>query len=200
MRKRYQEKGDDEALEVGQALLESQQNISLGDRERLLGYLEGMGIIILPEPEAKLTKASKMPGLDGQKMSKSYGNTISLREEPDVVDKKIRTMPTDPARVRLTDAGDPDNCPVYELHKVYSDDKTLMWVNEGCRVAAFGCLDCKKPLIDAIQAEMEPIRQRAKEFENDRSAVRALITEGSEAAREVARETLDDVVEAMRFA
>ncbi len=200
LRKRYQEKGDDEALEVGQALLESQQNISLGDRERLLGYLEGMGKIILPEPSAKLTKASKMPGLDGQKMSKSYGNTIALREAPDVLDKKIRTMPTDPARVRLTDAGDPEKCPVFELHKVYSDDKTLQWVNEGCRAASFGCLDCKKPLIDAVQAEMEPIRERAKEFENDRTAVRALITEGSEAAREVARETLDDVVEAMRFA
>ena len=132
-------------------------------------------------------------------MSKSYGNTITLREDPDSVDKKIRTMPTDPARVRLTDPGDPDKCPVFELHKVYSDDKTLQWVNEGCRAASFGCLECKKPLIDAIQAEMEPIRQRAKEFENDRAAVRALISEGSEAAREVARETLDDVVEAMRF-
>jgi len=199
LRKRYQEKGDDEALEIGQALLESQQSISLGDRERLLGYLEGMGKIILLEPEAKLTKASKMPGLDGQKMSKSYGNTIGLREDPDVLDKKIRTMPTDPARARLTDKGDPDKCPVFELHKVYSDDKILLWVNEGCREAAFGCLDCKKPLIDAVQAEIAPIRERAKKFENDRSSVRALISEGSEAAREVARETLDDVVEAMRF-
>jgi tryptophanyl-tRNA synthetase len=108
-------------------------------------------------------------------------------------------MPTDPARARLTDAGDPEKCPVFELHKVYSDDKPLMWVNEGCRAASFGCLDCKKPLIDAVQAEMEPIRERAKDFENDRSAVRAIIDEGSEAAREVARETLDDVVEAMRF-
>ena len=200
LRKRYQEAGDDEALEVGQALLESQQNISVGDRERLFGYLEGMGKIILPEPEAKLTKASKMPGLDGQKMSKSYDNTIALREDPDVLDTKIRKMPTDPARARLTDAGDPEKCPVFELHKVYSDDKTLMWVSEGCRAASFGCLDCKKPLIDAIQVEMEPIRGRAKDFENDRSAVRAIIDEGSEAAREVARETLDDVVEAMRFA
>lgn len=200
LRKRYQEQGDDEALDVGQALLESQQNISLGDRERLLGYLEGMGKIILPEPEPKLTKASKMPGLDGQKMSKSYGNTIALREDPDQVDKKIRTMPTDPARARLTDVGDPDKCPVYELHKVYSDDARLMWVNEGCRAASFGCLECKKPLIDAVQAEMEPIRQRACEYEKDRGAVRAIISEGSEAAREVARETLDDVIGAMRFA
>ena len=200
LRKRYQEKGDDEALSIGQAMLESQQNISLGDRERLLGYLEGMGKIILPEPEPKLTKASKMPGLDGQKMSKSYGNTIALREDPDELDKKIRTMPTDPARVRLTDAGDPEKCPVYELHKVYSDDARLMWVNEGCRAASFGCLECKKPLIDAVQAEMDPIRQRASEYEKDRGAVRAIISEGSEAARDVARETLDDVIGAMRFA
>ncbi len=200
LRKRYQEQGDEEALETGQALLDGQQNISVGDKERLFGYLEGMGKIILPEPEAKLTKASKMPGLDGQKMSKSYGNTIGLREDPDSLDKKIRTMPTDPARVRLTDPGDPDKCPVWELHKVYSDDKTLVWANEACRSAAHGCLDCKKPLIDAVQAEMDPIRERARQFESDRTAVRAIISEGSEAARDVARETLDDVVEAMRFA
>ena len=200
LRKRYQEQGDDEALSVGQALLDSQQNISVGDRERLFGYLEGMGKIILPEPEVKLTKASKMPGLDGQKMSKSYGNTIALREEPDVLDKKVRTMPTDPARARLTDPGNPENCPVFELHKVYSDDARLLWVNEGCRAASFGCLDCKKPLIESIQAEMEPIRERAREYENNRDEVRAIISEGSEAARDVARETLDDVVEAMRFA
>lgn len=200
LRKRYQEQGDEEALETGQALLDGQQNISVGDKERLFGYLEGMGKIILPEPEAKLTKSPKMPGLDGQKMSKSYGNTIGLREDPDSLDKKIRTMPTDPARVRLTDPGDPDKCPVWELHKVYSDDKTLVWANEACRSAAHGCLDCKKPLIDAVQAEMDPIRERARQFENDRTAVRAIISEGSEAARDVARETLDDVVEAMRFA
>jgi tryptophanyl-tRNA synthetase len=171
----------------------------MGDRERLFGYLEGLGKIILPEPEAKLTKASKMPGLDGQKMSKSYGNTIGLREEPDELDRKIRTMPTDPARVRLTDPGDPEKCPVWELHKVYSDEDTLLWANDACRSAAHGCLACKKPLIDAVQAEMQPIRERAEKFENDRGMVRAIIREGSEAARDVARETLDDVVEAMRF-
>lgn len=200
LRKRYQEKGEEEALDIGQALLDSQQNISVGDKERLIGYLEGMGKIILPEPEAKLTKASRMPGLDGQKMSKSYDNTIGLREDPDTLNKKIRTMPTDPARVRLTDPGNPDKCPVWELHKVYSDDTTLQWANDACRTASHGCLDCKKPLIDAVQAEMEPIRERARDFEGDRTAVRAIISEGSENAREVARETLDDVVEAMRFA
>lgn len=200
LRKQYQEQGDDEALSVGRAMLEAQQNISVGDRERLLGYLEGMGKIILPEPEARLTKASKMPGLDGQKMSKSYGNTLSLREDPDQVEKKIRTMPTDPARVRLTDPGDPDKCPVWELHRIYSDEPTRERLQAGCRSAGIGCLDCKKPLIEAIQTEMEPIRQRAAQFEKDRGAVRDIIREGSEKARSVARETLDEVIEAMRFA
>ncbi|HIP53062.1 MAG TPA: tryptophan--tRNA ligase, partial [Chromatiales bacterium] len=121
LRRAYQEQGDDEALEVARALLETQQNITVGDRERLYGYLEGGGRIILPEPQPLLTKASKMPGLDGQKMSKSYGNTIALRDDPAGVEKALRTMPTDPARVRRTDPGDPARCPVWQFHEVYSD-------------------------------------------------------------------------------
>lgn len=196
-RKRYQEKGDQKSLETARALLESQQNISVGDRERLFGYLEGSGKIILPEPQALLTAAPKMPGLDGQKMSKSYSNTISLREQPDELDRKIRTMPTDPARVRRTDPGDPDKCPVWQLHLIYSDDKLREWVQEGCRSAGIGCVDCKKPLIEAVDAELEPIRRRAADYEKDPSAVRAIISEGSDAAREIARETLDEVRWAM---
>ncbi|HIO91624.1 MAG TPA: tryptophan--tRNA ligase [Leucothrix mucor] len=198
-RKAYQESGDKEAVIKGQALLDSQQNISVGDRERLLGYLEGISKIILPEPEAILTKSSKMPGLDGQKMSKSYGNTIPLRSTADEVDEGIRKMPTDPARMRRTDAGDPDKCPVWQLHLVYSDEQRQEWVQEGCKTAGIGCLDCKKTIIDAVQAELEPMRERAKVFEEDPQAVRNIILEGSESAREIARETLDDVIEAMRF-
>ncbi len=197
LRKRYQEQGDQQALDVGQALLESQQNISLGDRERLFGYLEGSGKIILPEPQALLTPASKMPGLDGQKMSKSYNNTISLREDPDEVNKKLRTMPTDPARVRRTDPGDPAKCPVWQLHQVYSDDSTKDWVQEGCKTAGIGCIDCKNPIIDAVIAELKPIRERAREYTEDPSAVQAIIDEGTEAARDVARDTLDEVRKAM---
>ncbi len=193
LRKQYQEKGDQEALETARALLETQQNISVGDRERLFGYLEGSGKIILPEPQALLTEAPKMPGLDGQKMSKSYGNTISLREDPDELTKKIRTMPTDPARVRLTDPGDPDKCPVWQFHLIYSDSKTHEWVQEGCRSASIGCVECKKPLIEAVIEELEPIRSRAADYEKDPSAVREIISEGSEAARDIARETLDEV-------
>jgi len=198
-RRAYQQQGDKEAIAKGRAFLESQQNISVGDRERLLGYLEGISKIILPEPHSILTKASKMPGLDGQKMSKSYGNTIPLRSSADAVDLGIRKMPTDPARMRLTDAGDPEKCPVWQLHLIYSDNERREWVQQGCVSAGIGCLDCKKHIIDAVQAELEPMRERAKLFEKDPHAVRKIIFEGSEKAREQARETLDDVVEAMRF-
>jgi tryptophanyl-tRNA synthetase len=132
LRTAYQEQGDHEALEKAQALLKEQQNITLGDRERLFGYLEGSGKMILAEPKSLLTQASKMPGLDGQKMSKSYDNTISLREPLEQVSKKISTMPTDPARVRLTDPGDPDKCPVWQLHETYSNAETKDWVKQGC--------------------------------------------------------------------
>jgi tryptophanyl-tRNA synthetase len=197
LRKRYQEQGDGEALGVGRALVAEQQNLTLADRERLIGYLDGSGRIILPEPQAMLTPTSKMPGLDGRKMSKSYGNTISLREPPEQVEQKMRTMPTDPARVRRTDPGEPTKCPVWEFHKVYSDQQTQEWVLEGCRSAGIGCLDCKRPVIEAVKAELAPIQQRAAEYEQDPDLVRSLVAEGCEAARGVARETLAEVRAAM---
>ncbi|MCK5896149.1 MAG: tryptophan--tRNA ligase [Cocleimonas sp.] len=198
-RRAYQEQGDKEAIAKGHAFLVSQQNISIGDRERLLGYLEGISKIILPEPDSILTKASKMPGLDGQKMSKSYGNTIPLRSSVDTVDQGIRKMPTDSARVRLTDKGNPANCPVWQLHLVYSDEARREWVQQGCTTAGIGCLDCKMHIIEAVQSELAPMRERAKCFEEDPQAVRNIIIEGSKKAREQARETLADVVEAMQF-
>lgn len=199
LRRRYQEEGDGEALARAQAFLEAQQNIALGDRERLLGYLEGGGKVILPEPQALLTPESRMPGLDGEKMSKSYDNTISLREPPDSVRSKLRTMPTDPARVRRTDPGDPARCPVWKFHEIYSGDDVQQWVQSGCRSASIGCLDCKQPVIDAVLREQAPFRERSEEFINDPDTVRAIIDEGCEAAREVARETLDEVREAMNL-
>lgn len=197
LRKSYQEKGDAEAVSRGRALLETQQNITLGDKERLFGYLEGASRIILPEPEALLTPASKMPGLDGQKMSKSYNNTISLREDPRVVEQSLRTMPTDPARVRRTDPGEPEKCPVWNLHQVYSDEATRTWVQEGCRSASIGCIDCKGPIIDAIQAELAPIRERAKEFEADHGLVKNTINDGCERARDAAKQTIIEVRQVM---
>ena len=200
IRRSYQETGDPEALDKGRALLEAQQNISLGDRERLLGYLEGGGKVILPEPQALLTPESKMPGLDGEKMSKSYGNTIGLREAPESVTQKFRTMPTDPARVRRTDPGDPAKCPVWKWHEVHSNDEVRSWARQGCTTAGIGCLDCKQPVIDAVLKEQQPIRERAVEFLADPEAVRAIIDEGCEAARDAARDTLDDVRQVMNLA
>ncbi len=197
LRKRYLEQGDVQALDTGRALLENQQNITLGDLERLFGYLEGGGKVILPEPQAWLTPASKMPGIDGQKMSKSYNNMITLREEPDSVVSKIRTMPTDPARVRRSDPGDPEKCPVWQLHKIYSDDDRKKWVQEGCTTAKIGCLDCKQPVIDAILVELEPLRERARQYIEQPDVVRSIIAEGCDAARDAARETLEDVRDAM---
>ena len=197
LRNRYQEQGDDEALQSAQSLLDEQQSLSLGDRERLFGYLEGGGKMILSEPQAMLTAASKMPGLDGQKMSKSYNNTISLREDAASVGKKIRTMPTDPARVRRTDVGDPDKCPVWQLHQVYSNADTKQWVQQGCRSAAIGCIECKQPVIDGVLLEQNPMRERAQQYLDDPTLVRNIIADGCEKARKLANETMRDVREVM---
>jgi tryptophanyl-tRNA synthetase len=197
LRNRYQEHGDDEALAAAKALLEEQQNLSLGDQERLFGYLEGGGKMILSEPEVMLTQAPKMPGLDGQKMSKSYNNTITLREDPASVIKKIRTMPTDPARVRRSDPGDPAKCPLWQFHLVYSGDDTRAWVQQGCTTAGIGCLECKQPVIDAILAEQQPMHERARMYEEDPTLVRNIIADGCEKADKLAQETMRDVREAM---
>ncbi|HET8552376.1 MAG TPA: tryptophan--tRNA ligase [Gammaproteobacteria bacterium] len=198
-RRKYQEQGDVEALEVARAMLASQTSLTIRDRDRLLGYLEGGGRTILVEPQVLLTETPKMPGLDGQKMSKSYGNTIALREEPESIEKKVRTMPTDPARVRRTDPGEPTKCPVWDFHKIYSDEKTKNWVLEGCRSAGIGCLECKQAMLEPMLAELEPIRERGKEIEADPERVRGVIADGNEAARDVARDTLEVVREAMHL-
>jgi tryptophanyl-tRNA synthetase len=197
LRTRYQEQGDDEALESAKALLDEQQSLSLGDRERLFGFLEGSGKMILSEPQAMLTKESKLLGLDGQKMSKSYGNTITLREDEASVTKKIRTMPTDPARIRRTDAGDPERCPVWKLHQVYSSDETREWVQKGCKSAGIGCIECKQPVITGVLDEQKPMRERAQQYLDDPTLVRNIIADGCEKARKLAGETMRDVREAM---
>jgi len=193
LRTAYMEQGDREALETARALLERQKNIALGDKERLFGFLEGGGKIILPEPQAMLTHAPKMPGLDGRKMSKSYDNVISLREPPAEVEKKLRTMPTDPARVHRTDPGNPDKCPVWDFHLVYSDQEKKDWVQNGCRSAKIGCLECKQPIIDAVLAELKPIQERAAEFSRDPLAVKSIIADGTKRAQETAEATLVEV-------
>lgn len=197
LRNRYQEQGDEAALAAAKSLLDEQQNLSMGDQERLFGYLEGGGKMILAEPEVMLTPASRMPGLDGQKMSKSYNNTISLREDEATVIKKIRTMPTDPARIRRSDPGDPAKCPVGQFHEIYSNAEIKDWVQWGCTTAGIGCLECKQPVIDAILAEQRPMRERARMYEDDATLVRNIIADGCERADKLAQETMRDVREAM---
>ena len=193
LRRQYQEQGNAEALAKARTLIESGAKLTIADRERLLGHLEGGGRAILPEPAVLLTRSPRVPGLDGRKMSKSYGNTIGLREEPDSVTKKLRAMQTDPARVRRSDPGDPDKCPVWDLHKIYSSEETRSWVQKGCRSAGIGCLECKKPLIDSVVTEIEVIRKRAREYEENPEVVRNIVSEGCERAREAARATMEDV-------
>ena len=195
--KSYQQSGDSQALEQGLMILQSQANLSTGDQERLHGYLHGTGKTILPEPEALLTKTSKYPGLDGQKMSKSYGNTLKLTEDPEIIAKKIKTMPTDPARIKRTDPGTPSKCPVWNFHEVYSTDDVKQWVQQGCTTASIGCIECKSHIIDAMLAEQKPILERAAEYQNNHALVKKIIAEGNDKAREVARSTLSDVREAM---
>ncbi len=197
LRTEFQEQGNEDALAQAKAMLDEAQNLSMIDRERLFGYLEGSRKLILVEPQARLTEASRLPGLDGQKMSKSYGNAIGLREDKDSVIKKIRTMPTDPARVRRTDPGNPEKCPVWQLHQVYSDADTKDWVMKGCTSAGIGCLECKQPVIDAVLKEQEPMRERAQQYLDDPSLVRAIVADGCDKARKLAQETMRDVREAM---
>jgi tryptophanyl-tRNA synthetase len=200
LRAAYQEQGNAEALGWAKTLLDSVQSISETDRERLFGYLAGTRKQILLEPQARLTEASRMPGLDGQKMSKSYGNTIALREEPESVAKKIKTMPTDPARVKRTDPGNPEKCPVWDLHKIYSDAERKDWVMKGCTTAGIGCLECKQPVIDAINRELAPIRARAQTYIDDPALAKNIVADGCDKARKLAMETMRDVREAMGLA
>lgn len=197
LRSAYLSQGDAEALATAQALVKEQSSLTLADTERLLGYLEGTGKTILPEPQVLLADASRLPGLDGHKMSKSNGNLIPLRAEPDEVSKKVRTMPTDPARIRLSDPGDPDKCPVWQFHLTYSDEATRERVQTQCRSAGWGCLECKQPVIDAIIAEQEPIRERARQYEGNRDLLRSIVVEGTEKARDEVRDTLEEVREAV---
>ena len=196
-RKTFQQEGGEEALQRARSLLDASKSLGVADRERLDAWIRGTGKTILHEPQALHTEVLKLPGLDGTKMSKSYGNAIAMREEPAEVEKKIRRMPTDPARARRENPGDPEKCPVWQLHKIYSTDETRAWVVHGCTTAAIGCLDCKQPLIEAIIREQAPWRERAAAYLADPKRVHWIVEVGTERARTVARETMRDVREAM---
>jgi len=200
-RKAFGETGAAEALAKGEAIVKKAADAVAGwtrdDSELLLGHLKGSGKSVLVEPHALHTEVTKLPGLDGAKMSKSYGNAILMREEPESVTKKVRGMATDPARVRRTDPGNPEKCPVWEFHKVYSDAAVRDWVVQGCTSAGIGCLDCKQPVIDAIVAEQAPWRERAAGLLAEPKKVHWIVENGTERARTVARQTMKDVREAI---
>jgi tryptophanyl-tRNA synthetase len=197
LRTRFQEKGDAEALEQARALLAQAQSLSMADRERAFGFLEGARRVILVEPHARLTETPKLPGLDGQKMAKSLGNSILMREEPKALTEKIRRMTTDPARVRRTDPGEPERCPVWQLHRIYTTAETQDWAARGCRSAGIGCLDCKQPVIESMLKEQQPWRERAQPFLDDPALLRAIVADGCDRARASAQETMRDVRDAM---
>jgi len=146
---------------------------------------------VFPLPEARLTDVPKVPGTDGRKMSKSYGNAIFLMDPPDAVKQKVSTMMTDPARMRRTDKGNPDICPVFDMHKIYSDAETKQWVRAGCTTAGIGCLECKKRIIAAIQEELAPIQERRRELEAHPARVDEIIAAGNNHARQEARITME---------
>lgn len=195
-RKDHQESGKPEALAKGEGVIRRAE-LGADDTELLLGHLKGTGKTILPEPQALHTEVKKLPGLDGAKMSKSYGNAIAMREEPAAVKQKIEKMPTDPARVRRTDPGNPDKCPVWQFHKVYTTAEVQQWAWQGCTTAGIGCLDCKAPVIEAIVKEQQPWRERAAEYLAEPKKIQWLVEAGTERARAVARETMKDVRAAM---
>ncbi len=195
----YQQNGDDEALEKARFLLTDAVNLSIGERERLFAFLENKSRVILTEPQELVSNTPKIIGIDGQKMSKSFNNTIKLRESIDSISKKIREMPTDPARVRRTDKGDPLKCPVWQLHLVYSTNDVKNYAKNGCVSAEIECLECKTPLIDAIEAEQCKFRENAKAYEGDTNLIKNILADGAEKATETAKETLDEIKQIMNI-
>ena len=200
-RKAIGETGSPEALAKGEGMVKkavaAAADWNNDDTELLLGHLKGAGKTILTEPQALHTEVLRLPGTDGTKMSKSYGNAILMRDEPAAVTSKVRGMKTDPARARRTDPGDPAKCPVWQFHKVYSDAPTQAWVQQGCTTAGIGCLDCKQPVIDAIIQEQQPWRERAESYLSNPKQVHWIVEMGTERARTVARQTMKDVRSAM---
>jgi tryptophanyl-tRNA synthetase len=196
-RKAFQQEGQTEALDAALAIVAKSGSLGAADRERLSALVRGTGRTILPEPAVLLTEASKLPGLDGAKMSKSYGNTIAIREDKASIEQKIKRMPTDPQRVRRTDPGDPARCPVWQFHLVYSDAGRREWVTKGCTTAGIGCLECKQPIIDAVLAEQQPMLERAAPFVANPQRVREIMAEGTEKARRVAQQTMNEVRDAV---
>ncbi len=190
--------GNHEARDMAYALLDdAPARVTSEDKLILHTWLNGSRKTILVEPQALLTEVPKLPGLDGEKMSKSTGNTIAMREPKASVETKIRKMPTDPARVKRSDPGNPERCPVWQFHQVYSDEPTRQWAKQGCTTAGIGCLECKQPVIDGILLEQQPWLERAEPYLTKPQLVREIMEAGCARAKTVAATTMSSVREAM---
>ena len=189
--------GDDSKLAAALAAIESASGLSDAERQTLRGFAKSAGREILREPAVMLAPDARLPGTDGRKMSKSYGNAVDLVDPPEVVETKLVRMVTDPARRRRDDPGDPDKCPAFAIHKAFSDSETVAWADAECRKAGIGCVDCKKALAKNVNAKLNPIRERrAAVREND---VADILSDGATRAREVANQTMAEVRSAMRL-
>ncbi len=198
--RQYRQSGSPELWSRIEDMLAGDARLGSGERDALIAEARGTGRTILVEPSALLTRASRLPGTDGRKMSKSYDNAIALRDTREVVTRKIRTMATDPARVKRSDPGEPDRCPVWSYHEAFSTEVTRQWAGTGCRTAEIGCLDCKNRLLEGMWAALEPVWERLGKLESRPEAVREVLAAGSERARREARITLDEVRDALRLA
>lgn len=199
LRRRFQEEGDHAALAEARLIVGTSVALSADERELLLANLEGEVHRLLPAPEVLLTPTPRVPGLDGRKMSKSYGNTIGLTEDPASIEKKIRGMTTDPARARRTDPGDPEKCPVWDLHKLYSSEETRAWVRQGCTTAGIGCIECKKPVWEKVCGEAAAMRERAAPYIDHPGRVRDILAEGAKKANATAEATMQLVRSSMNL-
>jgi len=199
LRRGFQENGDAAALAEARGIVAAAASLDEGERELLRANLEGEVHRLLPAPEVLLTPTPKVPGLDGRKMSKSYGNTIGLTEDPASIEKKIRGMTTDPARVRRNDPGNPDKCPVWDLHRLYSSEETQAWVRAGCTTAGIGCIECKKPVWEKVCAQATVMRERAAPYLNNPGRVREILAHGAQQANEAAEATMQVVRRAMNL-
>ena len=197
LKKKFQEQGDETALARLPGFLQRFEALTADEVALLTGQFSGKGRAVLVEPQVLLTEASRVPGLDGRKMSKSYGNGIAIREDRASIELKVRTMPTDPARVKRTDPGNPEKCPVWQFHKIYSDASTQQWVQSGCTSAGIGCIECKQPVAQGILAEQQPMLERAEPYMRQPQLVRDIMDAGTDQARKVARATMVEVREAM---
>jgi tryptophanyl-tRNA synthetase len=198
-RQGYQERGDQQLLADGRGLVAAAFRLDPAERELLLANLEGEHHRLLPAPDVLLTPTPKVLGLDGRKMSKSYGNTIGLTEAPESITRKIKGMTTDPARARRTDAGTPEKCPVWDLHKLYSSEETRAWAREGCTTAGIGCLECKQPVIDRICADATAMRERAAPYLANPARVAEILAAGAAKANATAEECMQVVRGAMNL-